>query len=106
GLDVPFLWQEYPQAIQLSAGGITYDLWSSAGGSAKVGVGAAKTHELLLVFGDGSGKKKLIERPGRGVIAQVDAQWTAASRALPNALSPPADEKFLSGALSGFQRYL
>lgn len=106
GLDVPFWWQEYPQAVRIAATGITYDLWSRAGGAAKVGIGAAKTHEALLVLARPERVELLTQAPGRGVTAAVDPEWTARTGALRNAVSPSRNRSFVDKVQAGFDRYV
>jgi len=102
GVDAPFFWQEFPQAMEASASGLTYDLWADVAGPAPVGVGAAKTHELLLVYGGGA------ERglgPGRGVTAAPNPAWVAASGALWNAVDPGREQRFVAEVAAAFSRY-
>jgi hypothetical protein len=102
GLDVPFFWQEFPEAVRLSARGLTYDLWSSSGQAAAIGVGAAKTHEFYLVFGRGGE----LPRPALALTAFTDPVWTAASGALLNAVDPHRERSFITGASEAFERFV
>src|SRR6185369_2526115 len=92
GLDVPFFWQEYPQAVRLLPHALRYDLWAEGQGTAKVGVGAAKTHDFYVVFGSG---EDLVREPARGTTAYADPAWTASSGALLNAVDPVRERAFV-----------
>lgn len=102
GLDVPFLWQEFPQAVRLSASGLKYDLWSARQAPARVGVGAAKTHEFTLTF---SGGPERPLAPDRGVTAAPDPTWTAACGALLNAVDPRREADFVGEVARAFDRF-
>src|SRR5262249_37521581 len=39
-------WQQYPQGFALSRNRLVYNLWAPEADLSKVGVGAAKTHEI------------------------------------------------------------
>lgn len=101
GLDAPFFWQEYPQAARLLPSGLQYDLWAEGVGTAQIGVGAAKTHELAIVFGTGD---ELVREPLRGTTAYSDPTWTANSGALLNAVDPVRERAFVEAASSAFDR--
>src|SRR6185503_20557975 len=51
GLGARWLWQEYPKAFELRPDRLVYDLWAPEAAPAKVGMGAAKTHEFVLWVG-------------------------------------------------------
>jgi hypothetical protein len=104
-----YLWQEYPQSVQLRATGLTYNLWApQAPVPAKVGMGAAKTHELVLHFHDaGRQPASLLEGLSAPVFGHVDAEWTVRSAALRNGVAPrPATKAFLSELGAGYARYV
>jgi len=103
GLDAPFFWQEYPQAVHFSPGELAYDLRADFGGPASIGVGAAKTHDFLLVFGKGS---DLVVEPGRGTVALAEPTWTAKSGALLNAVDPAREARFIGEVSDAFGRTL
>ena len=46
-------WQQFAKGIDVSDGGVRIELWSPEAGSRRFGRGAAKTHNILLSFGDG-----------------------------------------------------
>ena len=102
GLDAPFFWQEFPQAVHLSPHALVYDLWADAGeGPAAIGVGAAKTHEFFISFAKGA---DIVAEPGRGITAFTDPTWTAQSGALLNAVDPAREPKFIGAAEAAFER--
>ncbi len=105
-LDAPFFWQEYPQAVHLGGDRLAYDLWSEAGGVAKVGVGAAKTHELTLAFSPPGSGQKAVREAARGVLAHVDPSWLASSRAMLAGMQPPGSESIVADASRAFDRYV
>ena len=93
GLASRWFWQEYPKAVTMGANSITYDLWSPSGGTARIGVGSAKTHELVLWLARkgkiGKSVAPGVAEPLRGF---VDPVWTARSGALRGAVDPRVSE--------------
>ena len=110
GLDVPFFWQEYPQAVRFEAGRLTYELWPAVEARpAKIGLGTAKTHEFLLAFAtrqQGQRAVVLTAWPGRGVNVHTDPAWIAASGALPNAITPGHHNRLLARGAAAFRRFV
>jgi len=102
-----FFWQEYPQSLQLTLAGLTYNLWAPEAGDAKVGMGAAKTHELVLYFHGPSAPPAAVLNALRAPVSvRLDPQWVAASGALRNAAAPsPATAAFLAQMGAAFRRY-
>jgi len=102
GIAGRWFWQEYPKAASLSSRGITYDLWSPAGGVASIGIGVAKTHELVLWLAKrGTIGKAAAPAVARRLRGFIDPEWTARSGALRGALAPSAsdlDEKLVAAA--------
>jgi len=103
----PFFWQQYPQSFEVRPTGLRYHLLAAEGGPAKVGMGVAKTHEMLLYF---HGRKPppqitltALNEPER---AWVDPEWTVASGALRGSLAPSAEtQPFLSVLATEYQSY-
>ena len=102
-----FFWQEYPQSFEVGTAGLTYNMWAPGAPPAKVGMGAAKTHEMVLYFHD-----KAAPAPGllaaltEPVLGHVDARWTAATGALRNAVAPtPSTNAFLRTLAAGYHAY-
>ena len=107
GLAAPWLWQEYPQGFTLRGDRVTYQLWDSAAPPAKAGMGAAKTHELVVWAGV---KEALARRRtatiARPLLAVVDPKWIARTRALPQAIAPGRQtSRFLDTVEKAFVRY-
>lgn len=100
---VPWFWQQYPQAMEWVSGSIRYDAWAPEGGRALVGIGAAKTHEIVIWSGPGAAPP-LAEWP----IAVVDPAWIAGTRALPYLPDPasPSAAPFVGRLERAFSRYV
>jgi hypothetical protein len=103
-----FFWEQYPQSFQVQTNGITYNLWAPEAPPAKVGMGAAKTHEVLLYFHDKIPPPQLaLTALVEPQLAWVDPNWTVASGALRNSLVPSAATKgFLDNIDAAYRRYL
>jgi hypothetical protein len=103
-----FFWEQYPQSFQVQTSGITYNLWAPEAPPAKVGMGAAKTHEVLLYFHDNKPPPQVtLTALVEPVLAWVDPNWTVTSGALRNSLAPSAATKgFLHDVDAGYRRYL
>ncbi|MFI5396860.1 MAG: beta-L-arabinofuranosidase domain-containing protein [Candidatus Binatia bacterium] len=102
-----FFWQQYPQSFSLRPNGITYNLWAPEEKPARVGMGAAKTHEVVLYF---HGKKPppqiTLAAVTEPVLAWADPNWTVATGALRNSVAPsPAADAFLGELAAAYQRY-
>jgi hypothetical protein len=85
--------EEWPQALDVSKTGLGIDLLAGKDETVDLGIGAAKTFELWLVFQSprtASDPFELAAQFQRPLVTGVDAAWTAASRALPNAIAPNA----------------
>ena len=103
-----FFWQEYPQSFVLRPTGLTYNLWAPEAPPAKVGMGAAKTHEVVIDFfrGKTAPTAKAIHALTEPLLARVDPAWIVATGALPNSVAPgPATNGFLRQLEAGFRRY-
>lgn len=100
-------WQEYPQGFEIRRDGIRYDLWSPDSLPAVAGMGAAKTHEVVLAFH--STKTPLPGDLGAMIaplVARIDPAWIHASGALPQAItSAGAGSGFLRALVEGHERY-
>jgi hypothetical protein len=102
-----FFWQEYPQSFELRPAGLTYNLWAPGAPPAKVGMGTAKTHEMILYFhGAAAPTPQLLAALSEPLVGTVDARWTAATGALANAIAPNATtEAFLRALGRGYHSY-
>lgn len=103
GLAARWLWQEYPKAIELAPDRLVYDLWAPETPPAKVGMGAAKTHEFVLWIGtprEGRAPSVVAEP----LVAAVDPAWIAATGALPQAIAAPAGG-FVDKVVAAAERY-
>jgi hypothetical protein len=102
-----YFWQEYPQGFQLRRTGLTYNLWAPEARPAKVGMGAAKTHEMVLLFHDKQvPTAALLAAIGQPLLARIDPQWIVSTGALRNSLSPsPATTGFLRELGAAYRRY-
>ncbi|MBI3782907.1 MAG: glycoside hydrolase family 127 protein [Deltaproteobacteria bacterium] len=103
-----YFWQEYPQSVRLRRSGLTYNLWApQAKIPAKVGMGAAKTHEMLLYFhAETAPTPSLLEGLRAPTIGHAEAQWIVRSGALRNGIAPSeATKTFLSELGAGYDRY-
>jgi hypothetical protein len=86
-----FFAEEWPQAFRIDRSGIAVDLLDGSEEPVALGIGAAKTFELWIVFDDPARPRdpdRLAQALRHPLVAHVDAAWTAASGALPNALAP------------------
>ncbi|MGD0946522.1 MAG: hypothetical protein ABSA52_03750 [Candidatus Binatia bacterium] len=101
-------WQQYPQSFQAQTSGITYNLWAPEAPPAKVGMGVAKTHEVLLYFHDSKPPPQVtLTALVEPVLAWVDPNWTVASGALRNSIAPsPTTKGFLQDIDAAYRRYL
>jgi hypothetical protein len=102
-----FFWQEYPQSFDVRATGLTYNLWAPGARPAKVGMGAAKTHEMVLYFHDKTvPAPSLLAALSEPVLGRVDAQWTVATGAMRNGIVPvPSTNAFLRELAAGYHAY-
>jgi hypothetical protein len=102
-----FFWQEYPQSFELRRSGLTYNLWAPGVPPAKVGMGAAKTHEMILYFHDKHPPAPaLLAALSDPVVGHVDARWTVATGALRNGIAPGAETNaFLHELDAGYRAY-
>ncbi len=101
-----YFWQEYPKSIELRRDGVTYNLWAASAAPAKIGSGAAKTHELALYF---SAKKEpaatLLDALRSPLLPYANPAWTVHTQALRNALAPDGDARsFLDQLDDGYRR--
>lgn len=102
GLAARWFWQEYPKAVSLGPAGITYDLWSPAGGIARIGIGSAKTHEFVLWLApNGAVGKSGAPGVASRLRADVSPEYLAWTGALRTAIDPrptQLDENLLAAA--------
>jgi hypothetical protein len=103
-----FFWEQYPQSFRVETNSITYNLWAPEAPPAKIGMGAGKTHEVLLHFHDKKPPPQVtLTALTEPVLAWVDPNWTVASGALRNSVAPaPATKDFLNEVAAGYRRYL
>jgi hypothetical protein len=101
-----FFWQQYPQSFNLRPNGITYNLWAPEAKPARVGMGTAKTHEVVLYFhGKMPPPQITLTAATEPVLAWVDPHWTVATGALRNSVAPsPAADPFLGELAAAYQR--
>ena len=103
-----FFWQEYPQSLALKPTGLTYNLWAPEAPPAKVGMGTAKTHEMVFYFfhAKTAPTVKTLHALTEPLPARVDPAWIASTGALPNSIaSGTATASFLRQIEAGFRRY-
>ena len=103
-----YFWQEYPQSLQLRATGLTYNLWAPEAPPAKIGMGAAKTHEIVVLFHDKTAPSPtLLAAIAQPLPVRLDPSWVVASGALPHSLAPDAATSgFLHELHAAHLRYL
>jgi hypothetical protein len=103
-----YFWQEYPQGFQIRRDGVLYNLWSPDALPAVAGMGAAKTHEVVIVF-SGAKAAKVIDPETliTPLIAAPDSEWIRDSGALSQAIasSSAAAGNFLAGLRKSNERY-
>jgi hypothetical protein len=107
GLAARWLWEEYPQSIEAHPDRLVYNLCAPEADPAKAGVGAAKTHELIVWAAAprnlAAGFAQVAARP---LPAVVDPVWVARSGALPQGVAPHgASARFVQDALAAARRY-
>jgi len=91
-----YFWQEYPQSFVVRGRTLTYNLWAPDAPPAMVGMGAAKTHELvLMVHGAEAPPPALFEALRAPLMAAAAPDWVATTGALRNAIAPPVAAGFL-----------
>ncbi len=103
-----WFWQQYPQSFTAGRDRLTYNLWAPEADAAGAGVGAAKTHEVVLWA---SGPQGLAPGTGtaltRPLVGVVDPLSVVRSGALPDAVaSGAATARFVRKAADAAQRYL
>ena|GEM_PF-1306707 len=102
--------EEYPQALELAAGGIRVDLVAGRGEPVRLGRGAARTIELAIDVasiadaGDPAARAAALRAAPAGL---PPGEWIAASGALPQAVDPrdPDVARFLGRLASAIRRY-
>lgn len=109
-LVTPLCWQQYPEELIVSEGGLRVDLLAGGDEPVGLGQGAAKTHEVWFVFAPGTGGP-----PARDVaasitaplVAHVDPGWVVRSGALAQSVAPgdPGTDGFLRRLGDAFRRY-
>lgn len=101
-----YFWQEYPQGFELRPTGMTYNLWAPGPPPAKVGMGAAKTHEMLLCFHDTHvPPATTLAALAQPLLARINPQWIVATQALRNSISAAAaTSPFLRELGAAYQR--
>ena len=106
----PFCWQQYPQELALSPGGVRVDLFAGGKDPVRLGRGAAKTHEVWIVVrppGAADPPERIAAALAAPLAAHVDADWVVATRALQGALAPgdPGADSFLQRLRDAVRRY-
>jgi len=100
-------WQEYPKSIELRSDHILYNLWAPQAAPAKVGSGAAKTHELAIHFSakEPAAAATLDALAGGVPLAHAAPEWTTHTQALRNGLVLDVDGRaFLKQLEDGYRR--
>ncbi len=102
-----WFWPQYPQSVQVQPRGVTYNLWAPEASPAKVGMGAAKTHEMVLDFhGPSVAPTAMLMGLSEPLRVALDPHWIVATGALRNSLAPgPATSGFLQELAAGYGRY-
>jgi hypothetical protein len=102
-----FFWQEYPQGFDLRPTRLTYNLWAPQAAPAKVGMGAAKTHEMVFAFhGTHPPAPAMLAALATPLAAALDPRWVVATGALRNSLAPTAaNAGFLRQLHAAYDRY-
>jgi hypothetical protein len=102
-----YFWQEYPQSFHARATGLTYNLWAPEARPAKVGMGAAKTHEMVFLFHDRQAPAAAaLAAFTQPLLARLDPLWVVSTRALRNGVSPSAvASPFLRALAAAYGRY-
>jgi rhamnogalacturonyl hydrolase YesR len=108
GMAGRFFWQEYPQGFHLARDAMTYNLWAPESAPARVGRGAAKTHELYLHFHRRTPPtERFLNALTKPLLAHVDPHWTAASGALRNSVAFDGEAVgFLEKFAAAFARHV
>lgn len=107
GIAARWFWQQYPQGFALRPDRMAYEPWADDAHPARIGMGAAKTHEFV-VWVDGAGRWPAAAAAGlaRPLAAAVDPEWIVRSGALPQAIAPgTAADPFLARLGAAFERY-
>ncbi len=107
GVAARWLWREYPKGFALRSDHVTYNLWDPAAAPAKTGMGAAKTHEVVIwAAAKGAFPQEQAAAAGRPLVAAVDPAWLARTRALPQAIAPNSQtQRFVDNVVAAFGRY-
>ena len=105
-----YFWQEYPEAIEVTADRLRLDLLAGRDTPVLFGTGAAKTHELWVALEplDGATAPATLAAGLRApLLALPPAEWIVASRALPQALDPaaPGARDFLARLATAVGKY-
>ncbi len=102
-----FFWQEYPQSFAAHSTGLTYNMWAPEAAPARVGMGAAKTHEVVVYFfGESRPPPDMLAALVQPPLAHADPSWIAATGALPNSVAPNSTTtEFLRQLEDGYRRY-
>ena len=103
--------EEWPQAFTFDARALGVRLLDGMSDPVELGIGAAKTFELWLVFQDRdhtSDPARLAATLQHPLVGHVDAAWTAGTGALRNAVDPatPAVHEMLPRLAVAIGRYL
>jgi hypothetical protein len=102
-----FVWQEYPQSFQLSSKQLIYNLWAPEAPPADIGMGVAKTHELVLQFsGRSQPRPEQLASIAEPVVGYVNPEWVVASATLPDSIArTPTTTAFIDQLQAGFRRF-
>ncbi len=91
GVAARWFWEEYPKSIELRPQQLVYNLWAPQARPAKVGMGAAKTHEFVLWAAPAKTmERKALQGLAEPLVASVDPSWIVRTGALPQAITAAA----------------
>lgn len=100
-----YFWQEYPQSFAVRGRALTYNLWAPDAPPGMIGMGAAKTHELVvLLHAREAPPPAVLEAVRSPLVAPVAGNWLAITGALRNAVVPQVASEFLSRFAAAYTR--
>ncbi len=101
-----WFWQQYPQAVEMQAQKLRYQLYGGTDRPALAGTGAAKTHEFVLALRHAGAPPEVEELSQVPLEGRVDPQWLVATGALPaaNVIGTNAGAAFLRRVADAWER--
>lgn len=102
-----FVWQEFPKSFHVESRRLRYNLWAPEARPTAIGMGAAKTHELVVVFhGAEAPDAATLDALAEPAVGRVLPEWLVATGALRNSVrSQPSTESFLARLEEAFAGY-